>query len=199
MRQKKQELTSASWLRPVCYGFHNLIRFNCASFFASCRRHRVLTVTCLDAFRCAAYRLGKSADLRSIMLARHLGYYRYKKRNLWFVCLQWSHRLDDWWIGVRFQAGTREFFSTCSRPPLRSIQPPFRWVLKALREEVNRPECEAHHSSPSSIEVKNVCSYTSTPLYTSRYWCYSFTFYLTVSYLAYLGSGNLGWQDGPDM
>jgi hypothetical protein len=46
---------SASWLRPVCGGFHNLIRFNCAPFFASCRRHRVLTVTDLDACRCAAY------------------------------------------------------------------------------------------------------------------------------------------------
>jgi hypothetical protein len=51
----KQKLTSASWLRPVCGGFHNLIRFNCAPFFASCRRHCVLTVTCLDACRCAAY------------------------------------------------------------------------------------------------------------------------------------------------
>jgi hypothetical protein len=55
MKQKRQKLTSASWLRPVCGGFHNLIRFNCASFFESCRRHRVLTVTCLDACRCAAY------------------------------------------------------------------------------------------------------------------------------------------------
>jgi hypothetical protein len=55
MRQKTQKLTSASWLRPVCGGFHNLIRFNWAPFFASCRRHRVLTVTCLDACRCAAY------------------------------------------------------------------------------------------------------------------------------------------------
>jgi hypothetical protein len=54
MRQKKQKLTSASWLRPVCGGFHNLIRFNCVPFFASCRRHRVLTVACLDACQCAA-------------------------------------------------------------------------------------------------------------------------------------------------
>jgi hypothetical protein len=48
-------MTSASRLRPVCGGFHNLIRFNCSPFFASCRRHRVLTVTCLNACRCAAY------------------------------------------------------------------------------------------------------------------------------------------------
>jgi hypothetical protein len=32
MRQKKQNLTSASWLRPVCGGFHNLNRFNFAPF-----------------------------------------------------------------------------------------------------------------------------------------------------------------------
>jgi hypothetical protein len=55
MRQKRQKLTSASWLRPVCGGFHNLILFNGVPFFASYRRHRVLTVTCLDACRCAAY------------------------------------------------------------------------------------------------------------------------------------------------
>jgi hypothetical protein len=55
MRQKKQRQTSASWLRPVCDGFHNIIRFNCAPLFALCRRHRVLTVTCLDACRCATY------------------------------------------------------------------------------------------------------------------------------------------------
>jgi hypothetical protein len=52
--------TSASWPRPVWGGFHNLIRFNCAPFFESCRRHRVLTVTCLDACRCAAYLRYKS-------------------------------------------------------------------------------------------------------------------------------------------
>jgi hypothetical protein len=46
-RQKTQSCfirdTSAWLLRPVCGGFHNLIRFNCAPFFAWCRRHRVLT------------------------------------------------------------------------------------------------------------------------------------------------------------
>jgi hypothetical protein len=49
------KLTSASWLRPVCGGVHNLIHFNCAPFFASCRRYPVLTVIYLDACRCAAY------------------------------------------------------------------------------------------------------------------------------------------------
>jgi hypothetical protein len=66
MRQKKQKLTSTSWLRPVCGGFHNLIRFNCAPFFVSCRKHRVLTVTCLDACRCAAYLTQKPAANRRL-------------------------------------------------------------------------------------------------------------------------------------
>jgi hypothetical protein len=39
----------------VCGGLHNLIHFNSTPFFASCRTHRVLTVTCLDACRCADY------------------------------------------------------------------------------------------------------------------------------------------------
>jgi hypothetical protein len=55
MRQKRQKLMSASWLKPGCYGFHNVIRFSCAPIVASWRIHRVLTVTCLDACWCAAY------------------------------------------------------------------------------------------------------------------------------------------------
>jgi hypothetical protein len=63
------KLTSASRLRPVCGGFHNLIRFNCAPFFASCCRHRVLTVTYLGACRCAAYlRLEQSSPARTLGL-----------------------------------------------------------------------------------------------------------------------------------
>jgi hypothetical protein len=42
------------------------------------------------------------------------------------------------------------------------------WTKKmhwALSLWVKRPEREADHSSPSSIEVKNAWSYTSTPQY----------------------------------
>jgi hypothetical protein len=46
-RACSMNLTSASWLRPVCGCFYDLIRFICVPFFASCRRHRVLTVTYL--------------------------------------------------------------------------------------------------------------------------------------------------------
>jgi hypothetical protein len=34
----------------------------------------------------------------------------------------------------------------------------------ALSPRVKRPGREADHSTPSSVEVKNVCSYTSIPL-----------------------------------
>jgi len=36
---------------------------------------------------------------------------------------------------------------------------------------VKRPECEADHSSPSSAEVENMWSYTSTPPYVCMAWC----------------------------
>jgi hypothetical protein len=42
-------------------------------------------------------------------------------------------------------------------------QPPIRWVPGALSLGVKRPGREADHSPPSSAEVKNACSYTSTP------------------------------------
>jgi hypothetical protein len=37
--------------------------------------------------------------------------------------------------------------------------------------EVKRPGHEADHLPPSSAEVKNVCSYTSTPPYIFMLWC----------------------------
>lgn len=37
--------------------------------------------------------------------------------------------------------------------------------------EVQRPDPEANHTSPSSAEVKNVRSYNSTPPYTCMAWC----------------------------
>jgi hypothetical protein len=70
MRQKGKKLTSASWLRPVCGSLHNLIRFSCAPFFASCRRRRVLTVTCLDVCRCAAYLTFRLARWRQCVLSK---------------------------------------------------------------------------------------------------------------------------------
>jgi hypothetical protein len=102
MRQKRQKLTSASWLRPVCSGFYNLVRFNCAPFFASCRRHLVLTVTCRDACRCAVY---VSFSICGISSLDRTGY-----------------GLDDRGVGVRVPVRSRIFFSP--RRPDRLWGPP---------------------------------------------------------------------------
>jgi hypothetical protein len=43
-------------------------------------------------------------------------------------------------------------------------QPPIQWVPGTLFLGVKRPDREVDHSPPSSAEVKNAWSYTSTPL-----------------------------------
>jgi hypothetical protein len=56
------------------------------------------------------------------------------------------------------------------RPDLGSTQPPIRWVSGALSLGVKRPRREADHSPPSNAEVKNMWSYTSSPLYIFMAW-----------------------------
>jgi len=50
-------------------------------------------------------------------------------------------------------------------------QPPIQWVPGALSVGVKQPGCEADHSPPCGVEVKNVWSYTSTPQYAFMVWC----------------------------
>jgi hypothetical protein len=52
---------------------------------------------------------------------------------------------------------------TASRPALRPTQPPNQWAPGGLSLGVMRPGRETDHSPPSSAEVKNAWSYTSTP------------------------------------
>jgi hypothetical protein len=122
-RKKRKKLTSASWLRPVCGGFHNLILFNCAPFFASCHRHRILTLTCLDACRCAAYlttprrkRNKVSYLLENIALSQLEVYRRFggthhfhlqdtkiaeERIGMNILSRDWSVTIDGFWIGDR--------------------------------------------------------------------------------------------------
>jgi hypothetical protein len=48
---------------------------------------------------------------------------------------------------------------------LGSTQPPIQWVRVAVSPGVKRPGRDADNSPPSSAEVKNTWSYTSTPPY----------------------------------
>jgi len=50
-------------------------------------------------------------------------------------------------------------------------QPPFRWVPGAFFLGVKQPGREADQSPPSSAEVKNAVTYTSTPQYAFMAWC----------------------------
>jgi hypothetical protein len=63
------------------------------------------------------------------------------------------------------------FFTTVSRPALGPTQPPIQWEPGALSLVAKRPERESDHSPPSSAEVKNAWSYTSTPQRVFMVWC----------------------------
>jgi hypothetical protein len=70
-----------------------------------------------------------------------------------------------WTTGVQFPTGAENFFlrQRVQRPALRSTQPPIQWVPAVLPTGVKQPGCEADDSPPSSAEVKNAWSYSSTP------------------------------------
>jgi hypothetical protein len=54
------------------------------------------------------------------------------------------------------------FFTTASRMALVHTHSRIQWVTGTLSVGVKRPGREADHSPPSSTEVKNAWSYTST-------------------------------------
>jgi hypothetical protein len=60
-------------------------------------------------------------------------------------------------------------FVTACRPALGPTQPPVQWVPGVVYRGVKRSGREADHSPPSSVEVKNAWSYTTTPSASS--WC----------------------------
>jgi hypothetical protein len=62
-------------------------------------------------------------------------------------------------------------FSLHHRVQISSGAHPASYSMGALSLEVKRLGHKAEHSPPPSAEVKNVCSYTSTPQYTSMAWC----------------------------
>jgi hypothetical protein len=93
------------------------------------------------------------------------------KRGFWLsqsrdssVSVGLGYQLDDRGSSVRFPAGAGNF-SLHHRVQKGSgaHQTPIQWVQRAPSLGIKRPEREADHSPPSSAEVKNAWSYTSTP------------------------------------
>jgi hypothetical protein len=81
-----------------------------------------------------------------------------------------GYGLDDRGFKSRQELGMFPF-TTTSRPALGPTQSPVKWIPGSLSLGIKRPEHEADHSPPSSTEVKNVWSYTSTPQYAFMEWC----------------------------
>jgi hypothetical protein len=66
-----------------------------------------------------------------------------------------GYGLDDRAIEVRSPAEAKGFFpvASVSRPALRPTQPPVQWVLGGpLPRAKARPERDADHSSPSTVD-----------------------------------------------
>jgi hypothetical protein len=87
----------------------------------------------------------------------------------WNLCGSWDSSVvqrwvTGWIVGDSSPGGGWEIFpsTTASRPALGTTQPPIQWVPAAFFLGLKRPVCEADHSPPSSAEVKNAWSYTST-------------------------------------
>jgi hypothetical protein len=75
-------------------------------------------------------------------------------------------------LGFDFRQRLEIFlFTTASRTALEPTQPPIQWVPGALSRGVKQLGREADHSPPSSVEVKNAWSYTSTHQYVFMAWC----------------------------
>jgi len=71
-----------------------------------------------------------------------------------------------WTTGVQLPVGAMVgflLFSTAYRPAVGPTQPTIQWVLGAFTMEVKLLGREADPSPPSSTEVKNTWSCTSTP------------------------------------
>jgi hypothetical protein len=80
----------------------------------------------------------------------------------WLSSTALGYGLDDRGFETRQELGIF-LFTTASRTDLGLIRYPIQWIPGALYLGVKLPGREADHSPPSSAEVKNAWSYTSTP------------------------------------
>jgi hypothetical protein len=82
------------------------------------------------------------------------------------VGLATDYGMEDW--GIRSSSPGRVkniICSTTSRPALGPTQPPIQWVAGALSKGVMQPGRVAHHSTPTSAEIKKTWNYTGIPTY----------------------------------
>jgi hypothetical protein len=86
----------------------------------------------------------------------------HKTPGNFFLYIALGYGLDD--RGFESRQGLGIFlFTTASRPTLGPTQPPIQWVPGALSLGKEWSGREADHLPPSSAEVTNAWSYTSTP------------------------------------
>jgi hypothetical protein len=92
--------------------------------------------------------------------------------------IKWSlpcrYLTTGWTTEVQFPGGAMMGFSllaAASRLFLGPTQPCIQRLPGAVSPFVKQPGREADHSPPSSAEVKNVWSYTSTPQHVFMAWC----------------------------
>jgi hypothetical protein len=77
--------------------------------------------------------------------------------------------MNDWSL---IPDGQRIFlFTAMSRPTLGPAQSPIQWVPGAVSLGLEELGSVADHLPPSSAEVKNVESCTTTPPYVFMVWC----------------------------
>jgi len=74
-------------------------------------------------------------------------------------------------LGFHCCHGQGFFFATVSRLALRTTQPPIQLVSGKFSPEIKWPGREAGYLPPSSAEVKNAWSCTSTSPYVFMEWC----------------------------
>jgi hypothetical protein len=112
-----------------------------------------------------------------------------KAQGQLYLYQRWA---TGWTIGVLGFDSRRGLgiflFTTASRTALEPTQPLIQWVPGSLSLGVKRPGREADHSLPSSAEVKNAWSYTSTPQYVFMASCLvqhrdNFTFTLSSTFI----------------
>jgi hypothetical protein len=93
-----------------------------------------------------------------------------------------------WTIGIQIPAGAAMsflfIFATASRPAVGPTQPPSEWVKGAFCPGVKQAGRDADHSPPSSPEVRNARSYTSTSQYVFMAFKYRDNFIFTFEHFS---------------